>query len=189
MRRHAVKSRGRVDGGLSQNSMRALLAASVLALLSSADAATKANLNELQKKRPMPGAQQAVRVELAHEPTPPPHHHCNESVATHGGGGASWAFAIDHCDSLHLWNLELGEAGAKALAIGLAANRGLATLNLEHNVVGDAGAEALADAKLVGSTAAVDLAHNRMTQAGRDALDKAGEEGGLLADAKPKHEL
>ena len=52
----------------------------------------------------------------ANEPTPPPHHHCNESVATHGGGGASWAFAIDHCDSLHLWNLELGEAGAVQLA-------------------------------------------------------------------------
>ena len=93
---------------------------------------------------------------------------------------------------LHELNLQsnaIGDAGAKALAIGLAANRGLATLNLEHNVVGDAGAEALADAKLVGSTAAVDLEHNRMTQAGREALEKAGEEGGLLADAKPKHEL
>ena len=44
-----------------------------------------------------------------------------EPGSTHGGGGASWAFAIDHCDSLHLWNLELGEAGAVELAGALRA--------------------------------------------------------------------
>ena len=115
-----------------------------------------------------------------------------QALAPHlgDGGGEEARNAAERLPhTLDLVYNAIGDAGAKALAIGLAANRGLATLNLGHNVVGDAGAEALADAKLVGSTAAVDLEHNRMTQAGREALEKAGEEGGLLADAKPKHEL
>ena len=55
------------------------------------------------------------------------------AAATHGGGGVG--FAIDHCDSLHLWNLELGESARWSWRA--AAHGNISRLTLGHAAIGD----------------------------------------------------
>jgi hypothetical protein len=75
---------------------------------------------------------------------------------------------------LNLWNNQLGDAGAQALAAALKTNTALTTLDLSYNDLGDAGAQALAAAlKTNPSLATLQLGSNQLGEAGAQALAAA----------------
>ena len=71
----------------------------------------------------------------------------------------------------------LGDAGAKAIAEGIAASKSLAELSLSNNQIGDAGAKVIAEGIAASkSLAKLDLQLNSLSEASKTLLKNAKSE-------------
>ena len=83
---------------------------------------------------------------------------------------------------INLYNNIIGDAGAKALAAAVAASGSLAALDLNRNQIGDEGAKALAAAVAAsGSLTSLDVRANKIGDEGAKALANAVAASGSLA--------